>query len=371
MKTMKAAVYYAPGDIKIEEVPYPKCPTEGAIVKVHACGVCHVMDVDAWIRNDGFGSGLARGHEWSGEIVEVGSKMKAYKTGERVFQNPVFQPCYHCNYCYEGDYWRCRNWGEGLAQRAIHGGFAEYVAVPFMTNESAAPMPDDLSWIDLAMIEPLYLAIGLSRKVQPGETALVIGQELMGLGTVAKLHERGVKVITADISEKRLKAAGEVGSDVLINSSKEDVVSTVMRTTKNRGVDVVILIDCRPAALLQAVGSVRRAGKIWLAGYYWSPFKARKGIGEDQGYDAESWIGPGAGYTDPAISFDPALLHMQIAWGSLGPRVPRWLEAAEFVQSGVITAEKYVTKVLPLDKAVEAFDLTTNDHDQIKVVLEM
>jgi len=84
-----------------------------------------------------------------------------------------------------------------------------------------------------------------------------------------------------------------------------------------------------------------------------------------------TWIGPGAGYTDPSVGFDPSLLHMQIAWGSLGPRVPRWLEAAELIQSGVITAKKYVTKVMPLAKTKEAFDLTTDDHDQIKVVVEM
>jgi threonine dehydrogenase-like Zn-dependent dehydrogenase len=369
---MKAAIYYAPGDIRVEEVPYPKCTPEGAIVKVGACGVCHVMDVDAWIRwqRGGEGPGLARGHEWSGEIVEVGSKMKAFKVGDRIFQNPVFKPCHRCNYCYEEDYWRCVNWREGLAQRAIHGGFAEYVAIPFVTNESAAKMPNNLSWRDLSMIEPLYLAIGLARKARAGETAVVIGQELMGLGTVAKLKERNVKVITSDVSKRRLKAAEEVGADVLIDSINEDVLSVVMKETKGKGADVVIVIDTRPIALMQAIGAVRRAGTIWLAGYYYSPFKVRADVGPSEGA-MTSWIGPGVGYTDPSIGFDPALLHMQIAWGSLGPRVPRWLEAAELIQSGKITAKKHVTSVLPLEKTKEAFDLTTNDHDQIKVVVEM
>ena len=59
---MKAALYYAPGDIRIEEVPIPKCTPEGAVVKVGACGVCSVMDVDAWIRwqREGKGVGMAR-----------------------------------------------------------------------------------------------------------------------------------------------------------------------------------------------------------------------------------------------------------------------------------------------------------------------
>jgi threonine dehydrogenase-like Zn-dependent dehydrogenase len=369
---MKAAIYYAPGDIRYEDVPDPKCLPEGVVVKIHSCGVCHVMDVDAWVRwqRGGEGPGLARGHEWAGEIVEVGSRVKGFKVGDRIFQNPVFKPCHRCNYCIEEDYWKCINWTEGMAQRAIHGGFAEYVSIPFVTNESAAIMPKDLSWIDLSMIEPLYLAIGLSRKADAGETALVYGQELMGVGVVAKMKERGVKVIAVDVSDKRLKAAEQVGADVTINCIEQDVVRTVMKETKGKGVDVVVLIDTRPQGLMDAMACVKRAGCIWLAGFYYSPFKVRADIGPSEGKQA-TWIGPGQSNHDPSVGFDPSLLHMQIAWGSLGPRVPRWLEAAELLQSGVITAEKFVTKILPLSKTKEGFDLTTDDHDQIKVVIEV
>jgi L-iditol 2-dehydrogenase len=368
---MKAAVYYAPGEIRIENVPDPKCRPEGAIVKVGACGVCNIMDVDAWIRwpIGGQGSGFARGHEWSGEIVEVGSKVKDFKVGDKIFQNPVFKPCYKCHYCVERDYWRCVNWREGLAQRAIHGGFAEYISIPFITNESAAKMPD-LDWINLSLIEPTYLGIGLSNKVRDGETALVAGLELMGLATIAKLKERDVRVFTCDISKKRMKAAEKLGADMVINSMEEDVVRTIMKETKGNGVDVAILIDTRPAGLLHAIGSVRRAGTIWLAGYYYSPFKVNSQIGPSEGA-LTSWVGPGIGYTDPSIGFDPGLLHMQIAWGSLGARVPRWHQAAELIQAGKICAKDHVTSIFPLDKTKEAFDLTMESHEEIKIVVEM
>lgn len=369
---MKAALYYAPGDIRTEDIPYPKCNPEGAIVKIHACGVCTVMDVDAWLRwqRGGKGVGKARGHEWSGEIVELGSKVENFKVGDRVFQNPVFRPCYQCNYCLENDYWRCVNWTEGLAQRAINGAFAEYIWIPFMTNESAAKMPDSLSWNDLAMIEPLYLAIGLSNKAKPGNTVLVLGMDLMGVGTVAKLKEKDVKVFAADVSSKRLKAAEELGADVTINSIDGDVVRTVMKETKGHGVDVVILVDTRPNALMDAMSSVRRAGTIWLAGFYYSPFKVNPAVGKSENL-MTTWIGPGAGHTDPSIGFDPSLMHMQIAWGSLGPRVPRWHEAARLIESGKMTAAKHVTSVFPLEKTKEAFDLATESHDEIKVMVEM
>jgi threonine dehydrogenase-like Zn-dependent dehydrogenase len=369
---MKAAIYYAPGDIRYQDVADPKCTPEGAIIKIGACGVCHVMDVDAWIRwqRGGEGPGFARGHEWAGEIVELGSKVQNFKVGDKVFQNPVFKPCYNCNYCIEGDYWRCVDWRKGMAQASMHGGFAEYVFLPFITNESAAIMPKDLSWEDLSMIEPLYLAIGLSRKANAGETALVLGQELMGVGVVAKMKERGVRVITADVSDKRLKAAEAVGADLCINSIEKDTYREVMKATKGKGADVVIVIDTRPAAFIESIQCVRRAGCVWLAGYYYSPFKVRADIGPSEG-KMTNWIGPGAGHTDPTIGFDPALLHMQISWGSLGPRVPRWLEAADLIKSGKITADKFVTKVLPLSETKKAFELTAEDHDQIKVVVKM
>jgi threonine dehydrogenase-like Zn-dependent dehydrogenase len=369
---MKAAVYYGPGDIRIEEVKTPQAPPEGVVLKVHACGVCNVMDVDAWIRwpVGGLGVGFARGHEWAGEIVEVGSRVTGFEVGDRIFQNPVFRPCYKCEYCRMGDYWRCVSWRDGLAQYGVHGGFAEYLLIPVVTQESAAKMPNDVSFRDLALIEPIYLGLGIGKKARPGETVVVLGQEVMGLAVLCKLREIGArKVITADVSARCREASAELGADVVVDPLKEDVVQAVMRETGGWGADVVIVVDTRPAALLAAIGSVKRAGRIWLAAYYYSPFRVSPAIKPDPTYTR--WIGPEASYTEPPVAFDPALLSMQCVWSTLGPRVPRWLEAAELIKSGKITAEKHVTHVFPLDRIREAFETAATSHDAIKVVVEM
>ncbi|MEM0488168.1 MAG: alcohol dehydrogenase catalytic domain-containing protein [candidate division WOR-3 bacterium] len=369
---MRAAVYYGPGDIRVEEVDKPRVTPDGVLLRVRACGVCNVMDVDAWIRwpTGGLGVGKVRGHEWAGEIVEVGSRVKDFKVGDRIFQNPVFRPCYRCEYCRVGDYWRCINWREGLAQYGIHGGFAEYLLIPFVTKESAAKMPDDLSFRDLALVEPVYLGIGLARKVKPGESVLVLGQEVMGLAVVATLKKQGAgKIITADVSERRRKASEEFAPDLVIDPIEEDVVRTVMKATRGQGVDVVIVIDSRPATLLEAIGSVKRAGVIWLAAYYYSPFRVSSDIKKDPVYTR--WIGPEASYTEAPVSFDPALLTMQCAWSTLGPRVPRWLEAAEMIRSGVICAEKHVTHIFSLEEIKIAFDTAAYSEDAIKVLVEI
>ena len=82
---MKAAIYYGPGDIRIEDIPKPQAGPLGAVVKIEAAGVCEIMDGAAWQKR-GFKPtelGMARGHEWSGEIVELGSQVTGFELGDR------------------------------------------------------------------------------------------------------------------------------------------------------------------------------------------------------------------------------------------------------------------------------------------------
>jgi len=321
---VKAAVYYGPRDIRIRDIEVPHANPEGVIVKVKACGVCNLMDAQAWEQwqPGGSGAGFVRGHEWSGEIVEVGSKVLGLKVGDRVYQNPIFKPCYNCTYCRVGDYWRCINWGKGISDRAVNGAFAEYVWVPFMTRESAVVCPKDVSFRDLSMVEPLYLSVGLAKKARPEHCAIVMGLDLIGLGTIAMMkHYKVAKVIGVDISQMRLKAAKELGADVVIDSLNQDVAQVVGKETAGDGADVIIVNDSRPICISQATDSIRRGGAIWMATNVGMTLKES---GDPKpGTTPMFWIGPGTAYTQPAIIYDPLLFSMQTAWGSLGPRLPR------------------------------------------------
>ena len=365
---MKAAIYYGPGDIKIEEVKDPKANAEGAVVKIKACGVCPIMDLKQWISMpaEGKGVGLACGHEWSGELVEVGSRVTDFKVGDRVYMEPVFRPCYRCDSCLHGDYWRCSNWTEGAG---IHGGFAEYLWLPFISNDGVMKLPETLSYRDLTMIEPLGLAVALAHKAKTSDVVVVIGQELIGLGTVAFLKKMGVsKVITGDVSPKRLEASKEVGADVVVDELNEDLIKVVRKETLGRGADVVIQSEHSPATLLEAISAVKRGGRVWLAGTYSMPLTlnppAKNGTRFAVGAD---WHG----YIEPPLTFDPSLLYMRSTWGTCGPRIPRWLEVIDLIKSGKITAAKHITHVFPLEKTAEAFDTALNDPDVIRAVVEM
>ena len=367
--SMKAAIYYGPHDIRIEEIKRPKANPEGVVVKIKACGVCNIMDSlfwEAW-QPGRTGVGLARGHEWSGEIIDVGSEVTGFKLGDQIYQNPVYRPCNECESCRVKDYWRCINWQQGITDLAINGAFAEYLWIPFVTNESAVKIPESMNYHDLALMEPLYLAVGIAKKAKPSDTVVVLGQDFVGLATTVLLKERGTaKIITTDISQKRLEASREIGPNLVIDALSEDVVQAVMKETMGQGADVVIVTDPAPVTLLHAIGSVRRGGVVWQATMYGVPVVLNPSVAPSQ----RQWVGPGGAYNEPAITFDRNLLSMQTAWGSLGPRLPRWLEAVELIKSGKITAEKYVTHVFPLNEIEEAFKVANNRHESIKVIVE-
>lgn len=367
MQMMKAAIYYGPEDIRIEEIKRPVAGPDGVLLKVKVCGVCSIMDIDAWNRAPagGRGVGLARGHEWSGEIVEVGIRVTDFKEGDRVYMEPVFRPCNNCESCRQKDYWRCLNWKEGMG---VNGAFAEYIWLPFVGKDCVIKLPESLSFRDLAMIEPLGLGVGLARKAKEDDTVAVLGQELVGLSTVAALKKRGIaKVITSDFSEKHLAASKEVGADITVNTLHEDIVDVVMQETSGRGVDVTILTDHRPVALTQAINTVKRAGMVWLAHSYGAPLKLGSSIGSGPRFAVGADY---HGFIEQPISFDSALLYMRSAWGTLGERIPRFEEGVELMESGTITAEKCVTHVFPLDRITEAFEMATNPHESIEVMIE-
>lgn len=359
---MKAAIYYGPGDMRIEERRKPDPGMDGAVVKIKDCGVCGFIDIPSWETPDSMGAGKARGHEWSGEIVELGKNVQDFKVGDRVYIEPVFKPCYHCEACLQKDYWRCSN-----LNMALDGAFAEYLWLPILPKDGAVKLPDDMSMRDLALIEPLGLGVGVAMKAQPGDTVVVIGQHLVGLGITAYLKQRMnvAKVITGSVSKKHLKASGEVGADIAVNIMEKDITKVVLQETRGRGADQVMITDWRPGALVEAIGSLKRAGVIWGCSYGF-PIRLGGQAGRVPRYQiGMDYHGP----LEPAISFETSFAYMRIAWGTMGLRAPRFMEAIKLMKSGV-NAKNYVTDIFPLEKTKEAFDRALNINETIEVMVE-
>ncbi len=348
---MKAAIYHGAGDIRIEEIDYPKAGDVGIVVKVRAVGICGT-DVHAYqTTRTGYATGKAIGHEFCGDVVEVGRGVTDISVGDRVWAGAML-PCFQCDACQQGEYFRCRD-VKGGGVSGLDGAFAEHVWVPVaVLNRNVIRVADSVSYRDGALIEPAGVGVGAVHRAEPEttDTVVVLGVGVVGLGAVAALKDMGVtRVIASDISEKRLAAAGELGADLLINAIEEDVVARVMEETSGRGADIVVEAAGKPVTFLQSIDMVRRDGKVMVVATYTEPFE-----------------------------FDPSLTRPGLRMSSLVRKAVRMLGCYggdnhgcyDLIRRGKLTASQLVTHTFPLDEVEKAFQTQMNVGESIKVMFE-
>src|SRR5512139_2942052 len=121
---MKAAIFHTPQEFRIEDVPYPKLEPDSVIIKVRECGIC---GSDLHFYNSWRQDGTLLGHEFSGDVVEIGDKVTGVKKGDRVVAAGG-RGCGKCYWCHTGQYIHCSQLE--FVGYGIRGAFAEYVAMP-------------------------------------------------------------------------------------------------------------------------------------------------------------------------------------------------------------------------------------------------
>lgn len=251
---MKAVVFHAIGDIRLEDVSEPTIqePTD-AIVRLTASAICGT-DLHM-IRGTftGMKEGTILGHEGVGVIETLGDDVRNFSVGDRVVI-PSTVGCGYCSYCRAGYYAQCDNANPG-GKRAgtaffggpeAAGGFdgmqAEKVRVPF-ANVGLVKLPDTVSDEQAIMLSDIfptaYFGADLA-EIEDGDTVAVFGCGPVGIFSVlsAKLLGAG-RVIAVDRHEDRLEMARAQGAEV-INFDKEDPIETILRLTGGIGVDRVI-----------------------------------------------------------------------------------------------------------------------------------
>ncbi|MDA8218428.1 MAG: NAD(P)-dependent alcohol dehydrogenase [Dehalococcoidales bacterium] len=264
---MKAAVLHKAHDLRIEEIPRPVPGPEDVVVRIKAVGVCgsdmHFYD-EGHIGDKVVERPFVLGHEASGEVAEVGSAVTKFKPGDRVAVEPGI-PCRQCEFCKRGDYNLCPY---GLYQSGPHtnGFFAEYGIAP---ADYIYPLPDNLDFIEGAMLEPLVVGLqgAWEGNVQVGQTVAILGSGPIGLYTLQAVRARGAaKTIVADIVEKRLKLASEMGATHVVNASKVDTKEDILRLTGGQGADVVLETAGAVPTTQQSLYVAKRGGTVVLVG---------------------------------------------------------------------------------------------------------
>ena len=240
---MKALIWHKNGVREIVEKPLPKiCDDRDVIVKVKLSSIC-TSDIHI---TKGFVPRAvpetALGHEFVGEVIEVGSGIDNLKKGDRVAANCITF-CGECFFCKRGFINNCENGGWELGCR-IDGCQAEYVRVPF-GDTGLTKLPDNVGYADALFVGDIlssgYFGAELC-EIKPDDTVAIIGSGPVGLCSMscAKIFSAG-KIIAIDIDDSRLDIARKNKlADYFINPLKTDVEKTVKDITNNHGADGVI-----------------------------------------------------------------------------------------------------------------------------------
>lgn len=242
---MKAVVYKQTGEFQLEDRPVPELLDErDAIVKVTLASIC---SSDLHIRNGAVPRaipGTIVGHEFVGEVVQVGAGVKKFALGDRVTVN-VETFCGECYFCKRGFVNNCQddNGGWALGCR-IDGGQTEYVRVPYADN-GLNRIPDNVTDEQALFVGDIlatgYWAASIA-EIRPADTVVVLGAGPTGLCALECVKLYGPeKVIVVDPMEERLELAKQHGTaDITVNPLKEDVEAVVRAHTHGRGADVVL-----------------------------------------------------------------------------------------------------------------------------------
>ncbi len=336
---MKAAIFNGPMDITMETVEKPSIQPTDILIKVLSCGICgsdlHMYKLglftDIICRNSE--AGLIPGHEYCGEIVEIGSQVQGLSVGDRVVAYS-------------------------------NGGFAEYVPVTPYPGFNVYRVPESISNKAAATLEPLGNSIhAVMKGEQTGdETVMVFGAGIIGLGTVQYLRALDAKpkmLIAVDMSDKRLEMAKQLGADEIINAKHEDPFERAkeMAGSFATGISILpevplvnVIYDCvglikdrpGPSVIEQAARIIFRDGRIVVHGIFEAP-----------------------------ASVDYSLLVAKEAHiiGSYGASPEDSAKAIDLMESGAVDRDSIVTHEFPLSQIKEAFDTQANTDESIKVMV--
>ncbi len=265
---MKAARLTRPETIELVDIPVPQCPQDGVLLAVRACGVCG-SDLRRWREGPSAGPLTVPGHEFAGEIVEVGSDVIGYAVGDHLAVAPDVH-CLRCWYCSVGLYNLCDDMTMIGITPGFDGGLAEYCVLPAqaLAGGTIHKMPASLSYRQGALGEPLssvqacHADIGTSL----GDTVLVMGAGPIGCLHTAIAHLRGARVILSEPNALRRAMAQPFAPELVLDPMAQDVVAEVKAFSNGLGADSAICANPVAATHQQAVAAVRKRGNVVLFG---------------------------------------------------------------------------------------------------------
>jgi 2-desacetyl-2-hydroxyethyl bacteriochlorophyllide A dehydrogenase len=265
---MKALVLEEYNKLVYKDVPDPQPGENDVLVKVKACGICgsdvHGMDGSTGRRIPP----VIMGHEASGVITSIGSRVRGWKEGDRVTFDSTVYPLDDW-YTLEGHYNLSDNrevLGVSPGSYRRHGAFAEYVVIP---SHILYKIPDTVTFEQAAMVEAVAVAmhaLNLSG-IRTGDNCLVAGAGMIGTFILKLLRISGAaKIIAVDISEERLRQAEEAGADNTFLAADSELFMNILKLTRQRGADISFEASGIAESVNNAINCTRKGGKVVLVG---------------------------------------------------------------------------------------------------------
>jgi L-iditol 2-dehydrogenase len=338
---MKAAMLYGVKDLKVEDVEVPEVKEGEVLVKVKAATTC---GTDLKIFQRGYVEKVIKlptifGHEWAGEVAEVGKGLEWPRKDMRVRAGNS-APCLHCSMCQRGKYNLCENmiW--------LWGAYAEYIKVPArMVLINMQGIPDGISYEEAAITEPLACVLhGVEQaNVKLGDTVAIIGAGPIGLLHLLTVKKMGARrTIMIDLVDERLGFAENLGADATVNSGKENVETRIRELTGGYGADVAIEAIGLPATWEQALKLVRKGGTVLEFG----------------------GCPPGT-----EIKVNAEMLHYGelTVMGTFHTTPLHFRKALNLIATRTIDVRPLVTRKMKLDNIKEAFEILSTSKNEIKI----
>ncbi|MCX7920111.1 MAG: zinc-dependent alcohol dehydrogenase family protein [bacterium] len=332
---MRAAVYTKRFTIELQEMPIPKPEQDEIVLKVLGCGVCgtdqHIYAGEVPLARPP----VVLGHEYVGEIVELGKEVTGFNLGDWICVDPL-SPCGYCPNCQDGSYNHCSN----IIINGYHitGGFAQYSKI---NRKQAYPISKELGVKAGIIAEPLACVLhGYDLlHLRAGSNILLLGAGPIGLLWTQLLNHSPVKqIVQVELIESRGQFAKKYGADIVFNPSDKKIWHEIKQEFP-QGFEYVVDVTGNPEAVAEGLKLVKRCGTLMIFGV--CPEEAR-------------------------VTFSPyEMFANEIT--ILGAKMPPYTmsRAIALLESGKIDYNGIVSHIMPLNELAHAFDMFVNQKEKI------
>ena len=346
---MKVTKFLGNKEVKVCDIPEPQIgKADDVKIKIHYCGICG-SDVGAYafpplIVPSKLTKGeppYIQGHEFTGEVVEIGAGVTKFKVGDRVTAEPVMY-CGKCEQCLTGHHNICED--VSCIGYSADGAFANYIV---WDEEKIYALPDNIDDKVGALIEPTGVAYGavVDSGLKFNETCIVFGAGAIGIMAMQTANLMGAKMtIVIDIEQSRLELAKKMGATHIINAKEKNVVEEVMKLCP-KGVDVAIEAAGANVTFNTAIYCLKKHGILQIVAMFHNPITI-----ENQ----------------PAFMSKNLTLKMSSA-----AYQDRWEDLIDHISKGKLKPQMLISKEIILDNLIEeGIEPLMNDKSLYKILVK-